>query len=83
MMSETVLLSDSLRNMSIMSPPTHDTVDRDTYQQERQMVGFIVVFALLLVFLAIITCARKMIEVIYSLKNYKFNLNFRHILKDS
>ena len=63
-MSETVLLSDSLRNMSIMSPPNLDPVDIDTYQQERQMVGFIVVFALLLVFLALIMCGRKMIEVI-------------------
>ena len=62
-MRETVL-SDLMRNMSITSPPNHDPVDRDTYQPERQMVGFIVVFALLLVFLALIMCGRKMIEVI-------------------
>ena len=64
-MSEAVIVSDNMRNLSTTSVPYQGLFERE-YQQEIQMLGSVLGFALLILIMAFITCIlqRKSYQVV-------------------
>ena len=73
-MSETALLSNTIRNRSTISPPYQDLFETENYLQEKEMLGIIGGFVFLLTFIVFICCVkqRKLFQVVlFNLKDLK------------